>query len=294
MSVRSRDRLAPAEVAAVLDLIATTAAADGRTPVSQETQLDLQRGSSGLRHVLAATGDSLVGYGALTTTAGPRAMLAEIAVHPAARRLGHGEALLGALLELAAPEPLSIWAHGSDSATAGFAAAHGLTADRTLLQMRRDLPADEAGPALPEPYRLRAFRPGRDEDDFLSANAAAFTELPDQGDWTAADLRARMAQDWFDPAGFFLAIAAAGELAGFHWTKRHPPGALGEIYLRGVVPAHRGRGLALGLAHYGLHHLSEGGATTAMLYVDAGNAQALRLYDRLGFRRVDTDTLYRG
>ena len=294
MRVRTCDRLASAEVAAVLELIAAVAAADGRTPISQETQLDLRRGSTGLHHVLATTGGVLVGYGALTTTAGPRAMLAEIAVHPAARRLGHGEALLGALLELAAPQQLSIWAHGSDSATGGFAAAHGLTADRALLQMRRDLPADLPAPALPEPYRLQSFRPGRDDEAFLSANAAAFTELPDQGGWTAADLRARMAQDWFDPAGFFLALAATGELAGFHWTKRHPPGALGEIYVLGVVPAHRGHGLALSLAQHGLQHLAGRGATTAMLYVDASNAPAQRLYHRLGFRRVDTDTLYRG
>jgi ribosomal protein S18 acetylase RimI-like enzyme len=28
--------------------------------------------------------------------------------------------------------------------------------------------------------------------------------------------------------------------------------------------------------------------------VDASNGPALRLYDRLGFARIDTDTLYRG
>lgn len=294
MRVDICDRLAPAEVAAVLDLIAAATAADGRTPVSQETQLELQRGSSALRHVVASGTEGLVGYGALTTTAGPRAMLAEIAVHPAARRLGHGEALLGALLALAAPQPLSIWAHGSNSATAGFAAAHGLRADRVLLQLRREVVAEPAAAALPRPYQLRTFRPGQDEDALLRANAAAFTALPDQGGWGWQDLADRMGQDWFDAAGCFLAVAPDGAIAGFHWTKRHPPEPLGEIYVLGVTPEHRHRGLARALAGIGMAHLCAAGCRTVLLYVDAANTPARRLYQALGFSHYDTDTLYRG
>jgi mycothiol synthase len=278
----------------VLEVIAAAAAADGRASVSQETQLELQRGSSALRHVVATGTEGLVGYGALTTTAGPRAMLAEIAVHPAARRLGHGEALLGALLALAAPQQLSIWAHGSDSAVAGFAAAHDLHADRILLQLRRDVAPEPAADALPQPYRLRTFRPGQDEDALLRANAAAFTALPDQGGWGRQDLADRMAQDWFDPTGCFLAIAPDGAIAGFHWTKQHPPEPLGEIYVLGVTPQHRQRGLARALAGIGLAHLGAAGCRTVLLYVDAANTPARRLYRELGFRQYDTDTLFRG
>ncbi len=160
--------------------------------------------------------------------------------------------------------------------------------------MRARLRQSVPYPAIPQEYRVRTFRPGTDDAAFLAANAAAFTALADQGSWTAVDLRARTAQEWFDPAGFFLLESTSGEIAGFHWTKLHPPAPLGEIYVLGVVPAHRGRGLALTLARHGLVHLAQRGARTAMLYADAGNGPALRLYSRLGFQRIDADTLYRG
>jgi mycothiol synthase len=287
------DRLSADDVAAVLDLIAVAGARDGRAPVSEETLLELRAGSASLRHVLAMDDDGLVGYGALTTAAGPRAMLAEIAVRPDVRRHGYGEAILAALIELAAPARLSIWAHGAESATAGFAEAHGLRPDRRLWQMRVRLGTAAAPQQLPGRYRLRTFRPGADDAAFLAANAAAFPQLPDQGGWTQADLHARTVQDWFDPAGFFLVEAPGGEIAAFHWTKLHPPAPLGEVYVLGVVPAHRRRGLALALARHGLAHLVQCGADTAMLYVDAGNQPAVRLYARLGFQQVDIDTLYR-
>ena len=293
MSLRCTEALRPPEAAEVLALIAEAAAVDGRAPVSQETQLELRQGSRSLRHVLSYDSGRLAGYGALTTAAGPRAMLAEIAVQPGNRRHGHGEAILGELLRLAAPQRLSIWAHGTDSAVGRFAEAHGLDRDRTLHQMRKVLDGPPPDHPLPRPYRLRTFVPGADDAAFLLANAATFAELPDQGGWTPADLQMRFAQDWFDPAGFFLVLDPDGRIAGFHWTKLHPPEPLGEVYVLGVVPGHRGHGLALALAQRGLAHLASRGVRTAMLYVDAENGPALRLYTRLGFSRTDTDTLYR-
>ena len=57
---------------------------------------------------------------------------------------------------------------------------------------------------------------------------------------TRADLDERMAEPWFDPAGFFLA-ERDGELLGFHWTKVHPDPALGEVYVVGHRPGRAGR-----------------------------------------------------
>jgi mycothiol synthase len=122
---------------------------------------------------------------------------------------------------------------------------------------------------------------------WLRTTAAAVAAHPEQGGWTHADLAAREAESWFDPAGFFLAWQ--GEtLLGFHWTKVHPDGA-GEVYVLGVDPSAQGMHLGGALLDIGLHHLAERGCPHVLLYVDDTNTGALRLYERAGFTRHDLD-----
>ena len=129
---------------------------------------------------------------------------------------------------------------------------------------------------------------------------------------TMADLRERMAQEWFDPEGFFLA-ERDGRLVGFHWTKvhgghggndphehdeahpehhhhDHPP--IGEVYIVGVDPSEQGRGLGPWLTLVGLHSLRDRGLASVLLYVDESNAAAVRTYERLGFTRHAVDVMY--
>src|SRR5690606_10535850 len=120
--------------------------------------------------------------------------------------------------------------------------------------------------SLPAGVRLRPFRPGADEPAWRSLNARAFADHPEQGRWTLADLRLRMAEPWFDPAGFLLAERETdGRLLGFHWTKVHAkdpsstggePAPIGEVYVLGVDPQAQGLGLGRALTLAGLR--SEG------------------------------------
>jgi mycothiol synthase len=149
---------------------------------------------------------------------------------------------------------------------------------------------------------VRTFHPGEDDQAWLDLNAAAFAHHPEQGRWTTEDLQRRMEEPWFDPAGFFLAERSdPPRLVGFHWTKvhsgevdraeqGHPP--IGEVYVVGVDAAERGNGLGRALTIVGLRHLQSLGLRDVMLYVDADNAPAVRLYENLGFTRYDTDVMF--
>jgi mycothiol synthase len=112
---------------------------------------------------------------------------------------------------------------------------------------------------------------------------------------TRADLDAREATDWFDPAGFFLAERDGG-LIGFHWTKVHPGSPTrppsGEIYVLGVDPAAHGSGLGGALSRIGLRHLAALGLHTVVLHVDGSNAAAVRVYRRLGFTTEAVSVMY--
>jgi mycothiol synthase len=307
--LRTTSALTSDEVARVLDLAEAAATADGAHPLSEHVVLHLRHGDPHALHLLAedASGD-LLGYAHLDLGDPADGPAAELAVSPTARRQGVGGALIDALVARADQEPgrLRLWAHGSDAAAGHLAAAHGFVRVRRLWQMRRSLYAPLDPVVLPEGVALRPFDPQRDADAWLALNARAFRALPDQGGWTHADLDRRMAEPWFDPAGFLLAHDGADRLVGFHWTKVHRHGhghggtadghhhdPIGEVYVVGVDPDERGAGLGRALTLAGLHHLRGRGLASALLFVDADNTGAIGLYRSLGFAPWDVDTLFR-
>jgi mycothiol synthase len=310
--VRRADRLTEAEVAAVLALATAASDTDGVYPLSEHVVLHVRHGGEAPAvHLLVAAPDGLAGYAHVDTTDQVDGASAELVVHPLHRRHRLGRALVGAAVaaaEQADPRGrLRLWAHGDHPSASALALSSGFERGRVLWQMRRSLYAPVPAPQLPPDVELRAFRPGRDEDAWLAVNARAFADHPDQGRWTAADLRVRMAEPWFDPAGFLLA-ERGGELLGFHWTKvhgeahrrprrddaaAHDHGPIGEIYVLGVDPAAHGLGLGTALSLAGLRHLRGLGLDQAMLYVDEANRTAVRLYSKIGFARWTTDVSFR-
>jgi len=144
---------------------------------------------------------------------------------------------------------------------------------------------------IPDGVELRAFRPGTDDAAWLRVNNRAFANHPDQGGWVEEILARRMAEPWFDPAGFLLAWRGT-ELAGSCWTKVHTePEHLGEIFVIGVDPDAQGIGLGRTLTLAGLDHLAAvRGCPTCVLYVAAANAPAVGLYESIGFVVHRTDT----
>ena len=320
-SITSVD-LSAAQVAGILELAGTASATDGVPPLSEPVLLHLRYDSSVPQPADAgADPEPRLGRDFVATVDGEIAAYAhldapepevsgELVVHPARRRQGLGQALVGELAAGANGHLLQLWAHGDLPAAARLAATAGFERFRALWQMRRSLRDPMARPEFPAGRGLRTFAPGQDEDEWLGLNGRAFAKHPEQGAWTRHDLELREREPWFDPAGFFIA-ERDGQMAGFHWTKVHPPQAadpgarashglaasakpgVGEVYVVGVDPAEQGSGLGRALTLAGLHHLRDLGLETAMLYVDEDNTAAIRMYKALGFTRTRTDVMYR-
>lgn len=292
-SIEACSALSPAQAEDVLRLLSDSARTDGQQAVSEQGRLQLRGGSrEGVRHLLLTVGGELVGYAQLEDTDPVEAPAAELVVHPAYRGHGHGRALGTAMLNESGKR-LRVWAHGGHSAARHLAQVLGLTLFRELRQMRRSLTdLDLPDPVLPDGVTVRSFVPGTDDAAWLAVNAAAFAHHPEQGSLGQRDLDDRMAEPWFDPAGFFLAFRG-DELVGFHWTKVHAAERLGEVYVLGVKPGVQGGGLGKSLTTIGLRHLAGQGLPTAMLYVDADNKAAVSVYERLGFVTHETDLMYR-
>ena len=332
VEIRSAHPVAPDDLDAIRGLHRAAAHADGHESLGSAIWRDLDTGGQpGSAGALATEGDGLVGYAhiAPSDNFSPQHWTAGIVVDPVHR----DGAVMVALLEGIAAHvaghaagsgagEIVLWiVDPTDTDDAGASAA-GFERSRDLLQMRVPLPLDEVA-RWPDGISARRFLPGIDEADWLAVNNRAFGNHPEQGGWIATTLERRMSEPWFDPDGFLLAWAdgtVAGRpagLAGFNWTKIHPPdpgdgdagagdsgggysgdgysgdGGLGEIFVIGVDPEHQGTGLGRALVLAGLESLAARGVRTGLLYVDGANAPAVGLYEALGFAVHRRDRAYR-
>jgi mycothiol synthase len=286
-------------IAEVTALASAATDADGTAPVGEHVLLHLSDDT--VVHLLAHDPDDvLVGFAHLDLTGPPPDGAAELVVHPAHRRGGVGTRIVEALLDRTAGGHLRVWAHGQHPGAVALAARLAFTPVRVLWQMRRSLLTPLAEPHLPDGVRLRSFVVGVDEPEFLRVNNAAFDWHPEQGGWDVDQVKLRESESWFDPAGFLLAVDGTDRLLGYHWTKvhdesdagEHEPEPIGEVYVLGVDPAARGRRLGAALTLAGLQYLRDRGLSQAMLYVEADNSAAVRVYENLGFALWGTDVSY--
>jgi len=294
--------LGRADIDAVSELLEVANHVDHHHPLDEHRWLDLvQGGREGFAGLVAwePGHPHPVGYAQLSrepnaARAGSWALEFVVDPHHRHRDPEIGLRLVEAALELVREEGgghVHMWVPKPTPLHHRIAEATGLRRGRQLLQMRRTLPIDGEADPLP----VRPFVPGFDDEPWLAVNNRAFRWHDEQGGWDLDTLKARQAQDWFDPAGFLL-HERNGRLAGFCWTKVHddhdPP--LGEIYVIAVDPDFQGLGLGRRLALAGLDWLGRTRIGTAMLYVDRDNAPAVRLYESLGFAVDHVDQAYVG
>ena len=295
-------QMASDDIASVTELLDAAARADGRRPLSDHLYLDLVNGGlDGFAGFLASEPghDHPVAYAQISR--GNDAHAFELVIHPHHRyeMATLGPELIEAAIDVVAADGggrVNWWVFEPTKAHDALAEAAHMVRGRTLYQMRRSLPT-----GLEVTIETRPFVPGVDDDAWLQVNNRAFAGHGEQGGWTIDTFCQRQQETWFDPEGFRVLDAVddrgVERMAGFCWTKVHPPGdtgerELGEIYVIAVDPDFHGRGLGAQLTLAGLDHLARRGIDTGMLYVDADNTPAVSLYRRLGFAIHSTNAAF--
>jgi len=300
-SLEIKHQMATDDIASVSELLDAAARADGRRPLSDHLYLDLVNGGlDGFTGFLASEPghDHPVAYAQISR--GNDAHAFELVVHPHHRyeMATIGPELIDAALDAVASDGggrVNWWVFEPTSAHTALADAAHMTQGRTLYQMRRRLPVD-----TPVTIETRSFAPGADDEAWLRVNNRAFADHGEQGGWTMDTFCQRQQESWFDPDGFRVLEVVDDDdrirMAGFCWTKVHPPtetdDELGEIYVIAVDPDFHGRGFGAQLTLAGLEHLAQQGIETGMLYVDADNTPAVSLYRGLGFTIHSTNAAF--
>ncbi|GIF00408.1 GNAT family N-acetyltransferase [Paractinoplanes rishiriensis] len=236
-------------------------------------------------------------------TAGGSAEL-DVQVHPSERRAGVGTRLLEAAGEAArsirtVPVP-------EDSPAAHFCRARGMRQVLALTFTRLSLseaPTEPGDP--PAGYRMVHWdgRVPADLAETYARSRRAMDDMPmDDADyvppvWDVDRLHAAAAA--VESRGELLcttaALAADGEIAGFTEVVI-PAGHRGdaENYGTGVLPEHRGRGLALHLKRASIAHVRSRFPALAGLLADTAdsNASMRHINETLGYRPTHRSLLY--
>jgi len=298
-------QLTPEQQTGVLALIKSATDHDQIPPISDHILLHLRHGGDKSdSHLVITENEKIIGYAHLDQTdlvAGPAV---ELVVDVEHRQSGIGSELINEAIKICGKR-LRLWSHGDLPAASKLAIANNFIKVRTVIQMIVDLGEIKQVGQIDSAIMIRTFLPGLDSDNWLTLNNKAFTNHPEQGNWSINDLNLRLKEDWFDEKGFFIA-EKDNQIIGATWTKihgatshqhggeeSHDHGAIGEIYITAVDPSYNRLGIGSVLTITALNYLKYQGLNQVILYVDEDNKAAINLYQSFGFKEFGKDLLFK-
>jgi ribosomal protein S18 acetylase RimI-like enzyme len=173
---------------------------------------------------------------------------------------------------------LEHWSGTKPDHASSLLAEAGFELARTVWRMHRDLGGELPAPVWPTDVGLRAFALDRDGPEVwnvvMTSFAGTYGSHPrPYDDWVALALGGGYDVVCAVEQGAIIGVATTGPRTG--------DGHVGQL---GVLPEHRGRGIALALLHECFRRNAATGYTATTLTVDGENANARRLYEKAGMR----------
>ena len=152
---------------------------------------------------------------------------------------------------------------------------------RSYWRMVRRLDDVPAAPDPPPGVELGAVESARDAAALHAIDNAAFATAPDYVPVSVEEFVAEQFHAHDFDAGLSRKVMQGEQIVGFLLACRRDEG-VGFVDVLAVAPAHQGRGLGTALLGSAFAGFAEAGLREALLGVDSGNAQGLRLYERAG------------
>ncbi len=185
--------------------------------------------------------------------------------------------------------------HPSETASIDFVVSRGCTYLESVFRMMRDLsqPLEAVSPPASVEVRRWHMDSEAEQQAYVQARNEAFPDAPVAlGDWQSF----LGSPAWAE--GTAVTAFAGQEIAGsvaVYWDEtlsRMTGLKAGYTEYIFVREKWRRRGIAAFMIYQGLLYLKEHGREAAFLEVKAANADALGLYQRLGYRVVDETRIY--
>jgi mycothiol synthase len=172
--------------------------------------------------------------------------------------------------------------------------AQGMKIVRYFFTMERPLDEPIPDPQLPAGYTLGHSTPA-DVTAWVDAFNQSFIDHWNHHPITAEEHEHWLTSENYRPEQDLIAVAPDGTVAAFafcginrEYNERNNARE-GWVHMLGTRRGHRQIGLGRAMLLAGLHRLRADGMAVAKLGVDAENPSgALGLYERTGFRRIDT------
>tara|TARA_B100001146_G_scaffold90462_1_gene80138 strand:+ start:251 stop:1156 length:906 start_codon:yes stop_codon:yes gene_type:complete len=146
---------------------------------------------------------------------------------------------------------------------------------------------------LPDGYSLRHFVKGKDENTLTDLQNQSFGNHWGFSPNNIEQIRYRTQMERTNDKGIIF-IEKNGEIAGYNWTMEahHDASSVGWVAMTGVHPNYRGLRLGRAVVLAGMHYLKSKNISGIELEVDSENIPATRLYNSIGFRKINQTHWY--